>query len=92
MCFDRVTGKPVWPIAEKQVEKGDVPGRMVFADPAHSRPSPPPMRATASRTDDLIDFTPALHAQALELVKKYKMGPMFTPPVRQQARRSHRAP
>src|SRR5579863_3613480 len=24
--FDRVTGKPVWPIEEKPVEKGDVPG------------------------------------------------------------------
>ena len=32
-------------------------------------------------TDDLIDFTPELRAEALELVKKYKMGPMFTPPV-----------
>ena len=32
--FDRITGKPVWPIPEKPVPKGDVPGRMVCADPA----------------------------------------------------------
>jgi quinoprotein glucose dehydrogenase len=31
--------------------------------------------------DDLIDFTPELRAEAVELSKKYAMGPMFTPPV-----------
>ena len=34
--FDRVTGKPIWPIEEKPVPKGDVPGEMVFADAAHA--------------------------------------------------------
>ena len=46
-----------------------------------SQPSRPPTRATASRQDDLIDFTPALHDQAMTLVAKYKIGPVFTPPV-----------
>ena len=32
--FDRVTGKPVWPIEERPVEKGDVPGEAVLADAA----------------------------------------------------------
>ena len=31
--------------------------------------------------NDLIDLTPELKAQALEVVKRYKMGPLFTPPV-----------
>jgi quinoprotein glucose dehydrogenase len=31
--------------------------------------------------EDLIDFTPALHDAALTLVAKYKLGPVFTPPV-----------
>jgi quinoprotein glucose dehydrogenase len=31
--------------------------------------------------DDLIDFTPALRAEALEVIKRYKIGPIFTPPV-----------
>ena len=30
--------------------------------------------------DDLIDFTPALRAEAVELVSKYRIGPIFTPP------------
>src|SRR5438445_4107543 len=29
---------------------------------------------------DLIDFTPELHAQALEVAKQYVLGPMYTPP------------
>jgi quinoprotein glucose dehydrogenase len=31
--------------------------------------------------DDLIDFTPALRAAALEVVKRYRIGPLYTPPV-----------
>jgi hypothetical protein len=30
--------------------------------------------------DDLIDFTPALRAEALEGMKAFRMGPIFTPP------------
>ena len=30
--------------------------------------------------NDLIDFTPALRAEALEIVKRYVIGPPFTPP------------
>ena len=30
--------------------------------------------------NDLIDLTPELKAEALEVVKRYKMGPIFTPP------------
>jgi quinoprotein glucose dehydrogenase len=77
--FDRVTGKPVWPIEEKAVEQGNVPGE--WYSPTQPFPTKPP---TYSRngvtTDDLIDFTPALHEQALKLVSKYKLGPVFTPP------------
>jgi quinoprotein glucose dehydrogenase len=31
--------------------------------------------------DDLIDFTPALREEAVKLVSRYKIGPIFTPPV-----------
>ena len=31
--------------------------------------------------NDLLDLTPALKAEALEVAKRYKMGPIFTPPV-----------
>jgi quinoprotein glucose dehydrogenase len=78
--FDRVTGQPVWPIEERAVAKGDVPGE--WYSPTQPFPTkPPPYERTGVSNDDLIDFTPELRAEALELVKKYKMGPMFTPPV-----------
>ena len=78
--FDRITGQPIWPIAERPVPQGDVPGE--WYAPTQPFPSqPPPYERTGVSTDDLIDFTPELRAEALELVKKYKMGPMFTPPV-----------
>ena len=31
--------------------------------------------------DDLIDFTPELRAEAVKVVERYKIGPIFTPPV-----------
>ena len=78
--FDRVTGRPVWPIEERPVEKGDVPGE--WYSPTQPFPTkPPPYERTGVSLDDLIDFTPALHAEAVQLVSKYKIGPMFTPPV-----------
>jgi quinoprotein glucose dehydrogenase len=74
--FDRVTGKPVWPIEERPVPPGDVPGE--WYSPTQPFPTKPPAYARQAITmDDLIDFTPELHAKALDLVKHYKMGPMF---------------
>ena len=78
--FDRVTGQPIWPIEERPVPQGDVPGE--WYSPTQPFPTkPPPYERRASRSTILIDFTPELRAEAVELVKKYKMGPMFTPPV-----------
>ena len=78
--FDRVTGKPVWPIEERAVEKGDVSGE--WYAPTQPFPAKPPAYArNGIVVDDLIDFTPELRAEALKLVSKYKLGPIFTPPV-----------
>jgi quinoprotein glucose dehydrogenase len=77
--LDRVTGKPVWPIDEKPVEKGNVPGE--WYSPTQPFPSKPPAYArNGVSVNDLIDFTPALHDEAMTLVAKYKIGPVFTPP------------
>jgi quinoprotein glucose dehydrogenase len=77
--FDRVTGQPVWPIEEKPVEKGDVPGE--WYSPTQPMPTKPPAYSRNGVTPDvLIDFTPAMHDQALTIAAKYKMGPVFTPP------------
>jgi quinoprotein glucose dehydrogenase len=78
--FDRITGKPVWPIPEKPAPKGDVPGEWYApTQPIPSRPAA--YSRTGVATSDLIDFTPELHQKALELVKDYKLGPIYTPPV-----------
>ena len=77
--FDRITGKPVWPISEKKVEKGTVPGE--WYAPTQPIPTKPKAYArTGTSVDELIDFTPALRAEAVQAVKKYKMGPIYTPP------------
>jgi quinoprotein glucose dehydrogenase len=78
--FDRVTGQPVWPIEERPVEKGDVPGE--WYAPTQPFPTKPPAYArNGVFIDDLIDFTPELRAEALKIVSKYKLGPVYTPPV-----------
>jgi quinoprotein glucose dehydrogenase len=78
--LDRATGKPLWPIVERKVEAGDVPGE--WYSPTQPVPSKPPAYDVQGVTEnDLIDFTPALRAQAVEYVKNYKIGPLFTPPV-----------
>jgi quinoprotein glucose dehydrogenase len=78
--LDRVTGKPIWPITERKVEKGDVPGE--WYSPTQPVPSKPPAYDVQGLSpDDLIDFTPALRAEALEFIKNYKTGPLYTPPV-----------
>ena len=77
--FDRVTGKPVWPIVEQPVEKGEVEGE--WYSPTQPIPTKPPAYSRNGVTPAvLIDFTPALHDQALTIVSKYKLGPVYTPP------------
>ena len=78
--FDRVTGEPVWPIEERPVPKGDVPGE--WYSPTQPFPTKPPAYARQQVTpDDLVDFTPELKAQALKNLESFKTGPMFNPPV-----------
>jgi quinoprotein glucose dehydrogenase len=77
--FDRVTGQPVWPIEERPVPKGDVPGEW-YAPTQPFVTKPPAFDLQGISENDLIDFTPELRAEALKIVSRYKMGPLFTPP------------
>jgi quinoprotein glucose dehydrogenase len=78
--FNRVTGQPIWPIEEKPVPQGDVPGE--WYSPTQPIPAkPPPYGRNGFSVDDVIDFTPELKTQALQVISKYKIGPLFTPPV-----------
>jgi quinoprotein glucose dehydrogenase len=74
--FDRMTGKPVWPIEERPVPQSDVPGEKT--SPTQPFPTRPPAyaRNVLNVPDDLIDFTPELRAGALEVLKRYKWAPV----------------
>jgi quinoprotein glucose dehydrogenase len=77
--FDRRTGQPVWPIEERAVPPSTVPGEK--ASPTQPFPTkPPPFERQGFTDDDVIDFTPEIKATAMELVKPYLRGPLFTPP------------
>ena len=78
--FDRVTGQPIWPIEEKPVPQGDTPGEKYSkTQPIPSKPAAYNRQGLA--VDDLIDFTPELRAEAVKAIEKYRIGPVFTPPV-----------
>ena len=78
--FDRVTGEPVWPIVERPVPQSDVPGEKTSpTQPFPTRPAAFDRQGITA--DDLIDFTPALKAEALQIASQYKLGPLYTPPI-----------
>jgi quinoprotein glucose dehydrogenase len=78
--FDRATGQPVWPIEERPVPRGNVPGEQY--SPTQPFPTkPPPYDRQGVSIDDFIDFTPELRAEAVKRAERYTMGPIFTPPV-----------
>ncbi|MGQ0734434.1 MAG: pyrroloquinoline quinone-dependent dehydrogenase [Acidobacteriota bacterium] len=77
--FDRVTGEPIWPIEERPVPAGDVPGEW-YAPTQPFPTKPPAYDRQGFSIDDLIDFTSELRAEAVALISRYRIGPMFTPP------------
>jgi quinoprotein glucose dehydrogenase len=77
--FDRVTGKPVWPIKERRVPQTDVPGEKTSAtQPFPTKPEP--FEPQGLQQEDVIDFTPEIKRQALEIVSHYRFGPPYMPP------------
>jgi glucose dehydrogenase len=77
--FNRVTGEPIFPIEERPVAQSDVPGEKT--SPTQPFPTrPPPYDHQGVTLDNLIEFTPELHAEAVKIAARYKIGPIFTPP------------
>jgi quinoprotein glucose dehydrogenase len=77
--FDRVTGKPIWPIAERPVPQSDVPGERTSAtQPMPTLPAP--FARQQVTVSDLLDFTPELKRRATSIFNQYRSGPIFTPP------------
>ncbi len=78
--LDRVTGAPVWPIEERPAPQGNVPGE--WYSPTQPVPTKPPAFDQQGVSEkDILDYTPELKAEALAILKGYKYGPLYTPPV-----------
>jgi len=76
--FDRTNGQPIWPITEQPVPASDVPDEKTSA----TQPIPSKPKAFDRQTltpDDLIDFTPELHDEALKAIEGFRTGGPFIP-------------
>jgi quinoprotein glucose dehydrogenase len=77
--FNRVTGKPVWPIEERAVPASNIPGERL--SPTQPFPTkPPPFDHQGITDDNVIDYTPELKEEARRFIAQYNTGPLFTPP------------
>lgn len=78
--FDRVTGEPVWPIEERPVDTvTDVPGERLY--PTQPFPTkPPPFSQQGVFLEDANDLTPEIRSMALNEIRQFRIGPLFTPP------------
>ena len=77
--FDRVTGKPVWPIVEKPAPQLPIPGDKQW--PTQPFPTKPAsIMKMGYDENELIDFTPDIKRQAIAIAEQYERGPLYTPP------------
>ena len=88
--LDRTNGQPVWPIEERPVPQGNVPGEW-YSPTQPFVTKPPAFDRQGVSTDDLIDFTPALREEAIKVASRYKIGPIFTPPTVSASMRGSRS-
>ena len=77
--FDRVTGEPIWPIEEREVEASNVPGELLALTQPYVT-KPPAYDRQGVSLDDLIDFTPEIQRRAEAIAARHRLGPIFTPP------------
>ena len=82
-AFNRETGEPIWPIEERPVIQTEVPGNYTSpTQPYPTRPEPLDPIVVNGLTDEfVIDYTPALKQQALEILSDYRIGGLYVPPL-----------
>jgi len=79
-AFNRATGEPLWPIEEKPVPQSLVPGEKL--SPTQPFPTKPAAYDLNGLTEnDLINFTPELRQQALDVLADWQIGPLYNPPL-----------
>jgi len=77
--LNRETGEPIWPIEERPVPQSESPYEQT--SPTQPFPTwPEPFDRQGMSRDDLNDLTPALRAEAEQVIEQYALGPLFTPP------------
>jgi quinoprotein glucose dehydrogenase len=79
--FDRVTGKPIWPIEERKVPKSDMPGEA--ASPTQPYPTAPPPFARQKFTPDDIDpfiLTAEQRVMWKDRISSARNEGLYTPP------------
>ncbi len=77
--FDRLTGKPLFPIREVPATPSDVPGEQAWA----TQPEPvlpPPLSPQTFTEYDLTNISPEAHESVLKLLKGYRYGKPYIPP------------
>ena len=82
-AFNRETGEPIWPIEERPVIQTEVPGN--YTAPTQPYPTLPepldPIVLSGITGDFVIDYTPELREEALELLGRYRIGGLYVPPL-----------
>ena len=80
-AFNRETGEPIWPIEERPVIQTEVPGNYTAALQSYpTKPEPVDPIVRDGLTDEfVIDYTPELKQQALEILGHYRIGGLYVP-------------
>jgi quinoprotein glucose dehydrogenase len=70
----------VWPVEERPVPQSIVPGEQL--SPTQPFPTwPAPLNPLGLDEDNIIDFTPELKQEALEIMAQYRVGGPYMPPL-----------
>ena len=82
-ALNRETGEPIWPIEERPVMQTEVPGNYTApTQPYPTRPAPLDPIIVDGITDEFVlDYTPELKQQALEVLSKFRVGGLYVPPL-----------
>ena len=82
-AFNRETGEPIWPIEERPVIQTQVPGN--YTAPTQPYPTLPepmdPMAVDGLTEEYVIDWTPELREQAMEILSQFQVGGLYVPPL-----------
>lgn len=82
--FDRHTGDPVWPIDEVPVAQSAAGNE--WTSPTQPMPTqPPPFARQGISIDELIDTSPQIRLEAIDIINQFDWGPLFTPPTERGA-------